>query len=145
REGTYDLVQGYLKEPREDDSDKAHRRWKRLNGRAVATIKVNCGTELQNRLRDVKKARDIWLYIERHYGKSTTAKGIEAYMKLSRIQYDDHNNMRSYFAAAYTYMTEINRRSGHFPIHKWEVCLFLVKGLPAKFDIWTSNFMQRIE
>jgi hypothetical protein len=143
REGTSDLVNGNLEKP--DKESKAYRKWKKLNRRAVIFIKVNCGLELQERLRDEKDARAIWLYIEKSYGRFTTAQGIEACVKLSRIRYDDHKTMRSYFAAAYKYMTQINRRSGERPIPKWLVCVFLVKGLPTRFDIWSSEFMRKVE
>jgi len=39
-------------------------------------------------------------YRPKYCGKSTSAKGIESSMKLTRMRYDEHGDMRSYFAAA---------------------------------------------
>jgi hypothetical protein len=143
REGTLKLVQGKLEEPNE--GGKVHYKWEVLNDRAIATIRVNCGKELQRRIRRFTDARKIWLYIEKHDGKSTSAKGIESFMKLTRMRLDEHSSMRSYFAAAYDHIEEINRRTGNQPFQDWMACLLLVKGLPSKYDIWTSRFMEKIE
>jgi len=53
--------------------------------------------------------------------------------------------MRSYFAAAYDHIQEINRQTDKQSFHDWLACLLLVKGLPSKYNIWISQFMEKIE
>jgi len=66
-------------------------------------------------------------------------------MKLTRMWLDEHLNMRSYFVTVYDHIEEINQQTGNQLFQNWMTCLFLVKKLSFKYNIWTSWFIKKIK
>ena len=116
-----------------------------MNDCAIITIKINCDKELQHHIHHFTDVRKIWLYIKKHYRQFISAKEIEFFMKLTRMQFDEHSNMRSYFVTVYDYIEKINWQISNQFFQDWMTCLLLVKEFSFKYNIWISQFMKKIE